>query len=262
MTGNTFGRLFRITTWGESHGKALGVVIDGCPSNISFSEKDIQDELDRRKTGQSKIVSPRKEEDKAQILSGTFEGKTTGTPISIIVFNHDIDSSKYEEIKHLFRPGHADFTYQKKYGFRDYRGSGRSSGRETVGRVAAGALAKKVIAKENIDIIGFTKQVGNIKAEKIDLSEIENNPVRCHDKDKATQMEKLILKTKEQGDSVGGIVEVIIKNVPHGLGEPVFDKLNAELAKAMMSIGAVKGVEIGAGFSIANMNGSQSNDKM
>jgi chorismate synthase len=262
MTGNSFGKLLKITTWGESHGKGVGVVIDGALPNISLSEEDIQKELDRRKPGQSNIVTPRKEDDKAQILSGVFEGKTTGTPISIVIFNKDADSSKYEDIKHLFRPGHADFTYQKKYGFRDYRGSGRSSGRETAGRVAAGVIARKILEKEEIKIIGFTKQVADIKSENFDEKEIENNPVRCADKDKAVEMEKIIIKSKEEGDSVGGIVEVIIKNVPAGIGEPVFDKLDADLAKAMMSIGAVKGVDIGAGFDVVEMKGSESNDEI
>lgn len=260
MTGNDFGKLFRITTWGESHGKALGVVIDGCPSNIPLAEEDIQKELDKRKPGQNKITSQRKEQDKIEILSGVFDGKTTGTPISLIIFNKDIDSSKYEKIKHLFRPGHADFTYEKKYGIRDYKGGGRSSGRETVARVAAGAIAKKILERENIEVIVHTKQIADVKAENFDKDEIENNLVKCADKLKSREMEKAILKVQQEGDSLGGIVEIIIKNAPPGLGEPVFDKLDADLAKALMSIGAVKGVEIGAGFKAAEMKGSECND--
>ncbi len=261
---STFGTIFRVTTWGESHGKAVGVVIDGCPANIELSEKDIQKELDRRKPGQSKVTTPRKEDDKAIIMSGIFEGKTTGTPIAIMVMNEDIDSSKYEKIKELYRPGHADYTYDKKYGIRDWRGGGRSSAREHIGRVAAGAIAKKILEMKGIKITGYTKQVGSIriKDEEIDLSQIEKNPVRAANKKKADEMEKLILKTKEQGDSTGGVVEVIAKGVPPGLGEPVFDKLSADIAKAVMSIGAVKGIEIGDGFKAAEMKGSEENDEI
>ena len=259
---STLGKLFRITTWGESHGKAVGVVIDGCPPNIGISEQDIQKELDRRKPGQSSVTTPRKESDRAEIMSGVFEGKTTGAPISIMVMNEDIDSSKYEKLKELYRPGHADFTYEKKYGIRDWRGGGRSSAREQVGRVAAAAVARKILARDGISIVGFTRQVGKIRIEdrEINFDEIEKNPVRAANSKKAKAMEKLILKLKADGDSIGGIVEVITKNVPAGLGEPTFDKLSADIAKAVMSIGAVKGIEIGDGFKVAEMKGSESND--
>ncbi len=261
---NSFGTIFRITTWGESHGKAVGVVIDGCPPNLIISEEDIQKELDRRKPGQSKLTTPRKEQDKAMIMSGIFEGKTTGTPIAIMVVNEDIDSSKYEKIKELYRPGHADYTYNKKYGIRDWRGGGRSSAREHIGRVAAAAIAKKLLQKKGITITGYTKQAGNITIEdkEVEFAEIEKNPVRAAHRKKAEEMEKLILKTKQQGDSIGGIVEVIAKGVPAGLGEPVFDKLSADIAKAVMSIGAVKGIEIGDGFKVAEMKGSEANDEI
>ena len=262
MTGNSFGKMFRITTWGESHGPAVGVVIDGCPSNIELSEKDIQKELARRKPGQSNITSTRTEEDKVEILSGVFEGKTTGTPISLLIKNKDADSSSYEKIKNVFRPGHADFTYAQKYGIRDYRGGGRSSGRETAARVAAGAVAKKLLKIKKISIFAYTKQIGKIIAKNIDLNEIEHNLIRCADKKAAALMEKEITKAKQDGDSLGSIVEIIVKNCPAGLGDPVFDKLNAELAKALLSIGAVKGIEFGNGFNVVNLKGSQNNDQM
>lgn len=257
---SSIGKKFRIMTFGESHGKAVGVVIDGIKPGLKISEKNIQKELDKRKPGQSKVSTQRKEEDKIHILSGIFNGKTTGTPICLVVFNKDADSSKYEKIKKLFRPGHADFTYLKKYGIRDYRGGGRASGRETIGRVAAGAIAKKLLLKKKIKIIAYTKEVAGIKTNKINYSEIEKNSVRCPDKKAAKQMEKAILKAKSQGDSVGGIVEVIVTNIPTGLGDPVFDKLSANIAKALMSIPAVKGIEIGAGFRVAEMKGSECND--
>lgn len=259
---STFGKMFRITTWGESHGKAVGVVIDGCPPNLEISEKDIQKELDRRKPGQSAVTTPRNEADKAIIMSGIFEDRTTGAPISIMVMNEDIDSSKYEAFKELYRPGHADYTYEKKYGIRDWRGGGRSSAREHVGRVAAAAIARKILAKEGIKIFGFTRQVGRIRIEdsEIDYNETERNPVRAANRKKAEKMEKLILSAKAEGDSLGGIVEVVAKGVPAGLGEPTFDKLSADLAKAVMSIGAVKGIEIGDGFKLVEMKGSEAND--
>ncbi|MBI3052276.1 chorismate synthase [Candidatus Woesearchaeota archaeon] len=259
---STFGRMFRISTWGESHGKGVGVVIDGCPPNLEVSEEDIQKDLDRRRPGQSAVTTPRKEADKAIIMSGVFEGRTTGAPISIMVMNEDIDSAKYEKFRELYRPGHADYTYEKKYGIRDWRGGGRSSAREQVGRVAAAAIAKKVLEKEGISVIGFTRQVGRIRLEdsEIDYSETEKNPVRAAHRKKALEMEKLILAAKAEGDSVGGIVEVVAKGVPAGLGEPTFDKLSADLAKAVMSIGAVKGIEIGDGFRLAEMKGSEAND--
>jgi len=260
MGGNSFGTLFKITTWGESHGEALGVVIDGCPPRVELSNEDIQKELDRRKPGRGKGSSPRKERDRVEILSGIFEGKTTGTPISLLIRNEDVDSGPYEEWKEVFRPGQADFTYQAKYGIRDYRGGGRASARETVGRVAAGAVAKKVLEKEKIEIIGYTLELGGIRAEKIDYSEIQRNALRCPNKNAAMAMEKKIEEIKVQGDSLGGVVEILVRGCPPGLGEPVFDKLEADLAKALMSIGAVRGVEVGAGFKVARMLGSQCND--
>jgi chorismate synthase len=262
MGGNSFGTLFRITTWGESHGEALGVVIDGCPPRIDLSNEDIQKELDRRKPGKGKGSSPRKERDRVEILSGIFEGKTTGTPISLLIRNEDVDSSSYEEWKEVFRPGHADFTYQAKYGIRDYRGGGRASARETIGRVAAGAVAKKILRKEKVEIIAYTLELGGIRAGKIDYKEIERNILRCPDRKAAAAMGMKIEETKARGDTLGGIVEILVRGCPPGLGEPVFDKLEADLAKAVMSIGAVRGVEIGAGFGVTRMLGSQSNDPL
>jgi chorismate synthase len=262
MSGNTFGKIFKITTWGESHGPAIGVVIDGCPPGISLSNNDIQKELDKRKPGQSSITTQRSEDDKAEILSGTLNGKTTGTPISIIIKNKDADSSKYRAIKDLFRPGHADLTFQNKYGIRDYNGGGRSSGRETAARVAAGAIAKKLIASKKVKVIGYAKSIGKITAKNINLANIEKNKIRCPDLTASKEMEKEILKAISQNDSVGGIVEIIIKDCPPGLGDPVFDKLDADIAKALMSIGAVKGIEIGSGFKTTEMFGSENNDQI
>jgi chorismate synthase len=262
MAGNSFGTLFRITTWGESHGEALGVVIDGCPPRIDLSNEDIQKELNQRRPGQGKGSSPRKESDRVEILSGVFEGKTTGTPISLLVRNEDVDSSSYEEWKEVFRPGHADFTYQAKYGIRDYRGGGRASARETIGRVAAGAVAKKILRKEKVEIVAYTLELGGIRAEKIDYKEIERNILRCPDRKAIAAMEMKIEETKARGDTLGGIVEILVQGCPPGLGEPVFDKLEADLAKAVMSIGAVRGVEVGAGFGVARMLGSQCNDPL
>ena len=260
MSGSSFGKLFKITTWGESHGRGLGVVIEGCPAGLPIKESEIQLELNRRRTGQSKVTTTRKEGDQIQIMSGVFKGKTTGTPISLLVENEDADSSKYELIKDLYRPGHADYTYDIKYGFRDYRGGGRSSARETVGRVAAGAIAKKLLARERIKIIGFTRQVGKHIAKNIDYREIENNIVRCPDNKIAEKMINSIMRARKKGDSLGGVVEVIAQGVPAGLGEPVFDRLDADLAKAVMSMPAVKGVDIGVGFQSAIMTGSECND--
>ncbi|MHC1584662.1 MAG: chorismate synthase [Candidatus Syntropharchaeia archaeon] len=261
---NTFGRIFRVTTWGETHGEAVGVVIDGCPSGLELNEEDIQSELERRRPGQSDVTTSREERDRVKILSGIFEGKTTGTPISMIVENLDVDSKKYERLKNIIRPGHADFTYEKKYGIRDWRGGGRASGRETVGRVAAGAVAKKILSAEGIEVIGHVVEIGGIRAKEMRIEEIrentKKNAVKCADLHAAEKMEELIKKVKEEGDSVGGIVEVIALGVPPGLGDPIFDKLDAELTKALMSIGAVKGVEIGAGFRSARMKGSEMND--
>jgi chorismate synthase len=262
MAGNSLGKIFKITTWGESHGKALGVIIDGCPPMLDLSEDDIQVELNKRMPGKSEITSPRKETDKVEILSGVFEGRTTGAPISLLIKNVDVDSSKYEKIKDIFRPGHADYTYFAKYGIRDHRGGGRSSGRETVGRVAAGAVAKKILRIRGMNITGYTKQVGDITASVTDLNEIDKNDVRCPDKSAAKRMIEKIKEVRKDGDSIGGIVEVIASGVPAGIGEPVFDKLNADIAKALMSIGAVKGVEFGAGFKSALLLGSQNNDEI
>lgn len=264
MAGNTFGKNFRVTTWGESHGEALGVVIDGCPAGLVISEKEIQEEVNRRKPlSESKVSTSRMERDKIRILSGIFEGKTLGTPISILVENENSKSSDYEAIKDTYRPGHADYTYDLKYGFRDYRGGGRSSGRETVSRVIAGAIAKKLLKNlYGTEIFGHTTQIGNIKANKFDKKYIEKSPVRCADKSASEKMLKLIENLRAHGDSIGAIVEIIIKNPPKGLGKPVFDKLNAELGKAMLSIGAVKGVEFGSGFKSAEMKGSENNDQM
>jgi chorismate synthase len=262
MGGNSFGTLFRVTTWGESHGKALGVIIDGCPPRIELSEEDIQREMEKRRPGQYAGSSPRKEKDRVEILSGIFEGKTTGTPISIIIWNEDVDSTSYDEIRNIFRPGHADFTYQAKYGIRDHRGGGRASARETVGRVAGGAVAKKILKKEKVEITAYTVELGGIQIEKINFEEIERNILRCPDRKAAAAMEKKIEETKKRGDTLGGIVEILVRGCPSGLGEPLFDKLEADLAKALMSIGSVRGVEIGAGFGVARMRGSQCNDPL
>ena len=261
MPGNTFGKIFKVTTWGESHGVALGVIIDGCPANLEINKEEIQKELNRRRPGQDNLSSPRKELDQVEILSGIFNGKTTGTPISCIIFNKDIDSSKYENLKDLMRPGHADYTYLLKYGIRDWRGGGRASGRETVGRVIAGAIAKKILLKKEIKIIGYTKELGGLKVKNIDLKIVEKNPIRCPDKEMVESFKNLIKNTKEKGDSIGGIVELIATGVPPGLGEPVFDKLSADIAKALMSIGSVKGIEIGSGFQASRMKGSENNDE-
>ncbi len=258
---NTFGTLFKITTWGESHGKAIGVVLDGCPAGLELSEEDVQKELDKRAPGQSEVMSPRKEADKVDILSGIFEGKTTGMPISMLIYNKDVDSSKYEKIKYLLRPGHADFTYQIKYKHRDYRGGGRSSARETAARVAAGEKKKKLLKKYGIEIIAYVKEIAGIKANKINYKEIYKNNIRCPDKNAAKKMEQAILKAKNEGDSVGGVCEIVALNVPAGLGKPIYNKLEADLGSAILGINAVKGVEFGAGFELAKMKGSQSNDE-
>ncbi len=246
MYSNSYGECFRITTFGESHGAAVGVIIDGCPSGLELNNDDIQKELDRRKPGQSKVSTLRKEDDMVEILSGVFEGKTTGTPIALIVKNMSQRSQDYNEIKDLFRPGHADFTYFKKFGIRDYRGGGRASAREIKG----------------IDIFGFIVQIENVKAENFDKEFIEQNPVRTADRQAYPLMEEAILKAKKELDSVGGVVELCIKNIPAGIGEPVFDRLNARLAYAIMSIPAVKGVEFGAGFKAASMRGNENNDEI
>ena len=265
MAGNSFGQLFRITTAGESHGPANVVIIDGMPSGIKLSEKDIQPDLDRRKPGQSKITTQRKEADTAEILSGVFEGKTTGTSIAILIRNKDQRTSDYKEIKNKYRPGHADYTFDAKYGFRDYRGGGRSSARETVARVAAAGVAKKLLSVQKIKIIGYVKQVGDVKAtiknpEKITLKQVESNIVRCPDKTAAQKMIQLIEKTRKEKASIGGIAEIVAAHVPAGWGEPVFDKLRANLGKALLSLPAVLGVEFGAGFEVATSRGSENND--
>jgi len=260
MSGNSIGVIFRVTTWGESHGKALGVVVDGCPPNIALTESDIQKDLKRRKPGQLKSASPRREKDLVEILSGTFEGRTTGTPISLIIKNRDVDSSAYEELRDIFRPGHGDVTYYRKYGIRDHRGGGRASARETVARVAAGTIAKKVLSCEDIEAIAYTKELGGITAERISLEDIHRNNLQCPDPKAAQAMEKKLEEARKNGNSLGGIVEILINGCPVGLGEPVFDKIDADLAKALMSIGTIKGVEIGAGFGVARMTGFECND--
>ncbi|EKD78910.1 MAG: hypothetical protein ACD_41C00227G0004 [uncultured bacterium] len=258
MPGNTFGQLFRVTTWGESHGVAIGGVIDGCPAGIKLSTADIQPELDRRRPGQSLITSARKEDDKVEILSGVFEGKTTGTPISLIIYNKDQRPKDYDKLKNYYRPGHADEVYDLKYGFRDYRGGGRSSARETAVRVAAAAIAKKILPKKT-QVVAYTKQIQDIIVDKPNLAVIEKNPVRAADLKKAKLMVEVIKAASRSGNSVGGVIEVLVKGCPVGLGEPVFDKLKADLAKAMLSINAVVGFEYGAGFEVAHLYGSQQN---
>lgn len=264
MSGNTFGRLFKITTYGESHGKGIGVVIDGCPPNIPITEEEIAVELDRRKPGQSSIVTQRKESDTPYIMSGVFEGKTTGMPVHIFIPNEDQRSKDYSHISDKYRPSHADYTYQVKYGFRDYRGGGRSSARETAARVAAGALAKKILSLQGVSIHAFVTQVGNIvlpeEAYPVDYSLIESNIVRCPHTKTASAMEELIKSVRKDGDTIGGVISCIIEGCPAGLGEPVFDRLHADLGKAMLSINAVKGFEYGEGFKAATMRGSEHND--
>ena len=266
MAGNIFGELFRISTFGESHGGGVGVVIDGCPSGLEINESDIQKELDLRKPGQSKITSQRDEQDTIRIYSGVFEGKTTGTPIMMMAFNKDARPEDYLDLKGLYRPSHADYTYKKKYGIRDWRGSGRASARETLARVAAGAVAKKYLAQKlNIQIYSFVEQIGDIKTdidfESVTKEKIESNIIHCPDEKIAKLMIKKIEDVQKLGDSIGGVIRGVIKNVPVGLGEPVFDKISADLAKAMLSINAVKGFEIGSGFEGAKLLGSQNNDE-
>lgn len=261
---NRFGSIFSFTSWGESHGKAIGVVIDGCPSEINLNENDIQKYLNKRRPGQSKFTTQRQEKDEIEILSGVFEGKTTGTPISLIIKNQDQKSDDYSEIKNKFRPSHADYTYFEKYGIRDYRGGGRSSARETAMRVSAGAVARKILDQHNIKIIGYLTQIGNqkINYNNFDEKEIENNDFFCPDSKAVENFTNHILDIRKSGDSVGAIIEVVAKNVPVGLGEPIYDKLDARLASAMMSINAVKAVEIGIGIDCANKKGSELSDEM
>ena len=263
MSGNTIGKLFTVTTFGESHGVALGCIIDGCPPNMTLSEADIQHDLNRRKPGTSRHTTQRREADEVKILSGVFEGKTTGTPIGLLIENTDQRSKDYSKISQAFRPGHADFTYQQKYGFRDYRGGGRSSARETAMRVAAGAIAKKYLKEvANIEIRGYLSQLGPIKIEKVDWDVIETNPFFCPDESKVSQMETYMDALRKEGESIGARIEVVATNVPAGLGEPIFDRLDAELAYALMSINAVKGVEIGDGFACIEAKGTQFRDEM
>lgn len=261
---NNFGKIFKITTYGESHGVGIGVIIDGCPAGIEVDENLIRTEMQRRKPGQSKITTQRKEEDEVEILSGVFEGKTTGTPIALSIRNQDQKSKDYSHIKDSYRPSHADFTYDKKYGVRDYRGGGRSSARETAARVAAGAIAKMLLAHYNIKVQAYVSQVGNLKLEKhysqMDLAVAEENIVRCPDPETAEKMISLIDETRKNRDTIGGIVSCLIENTPVGLGEPVFDKLHAVLGQAMLSINAVKGFEYGSGFEGVKMYGSEHND--
>ena len=260
MSGSIFGSVFKVSTFGESHGPAIGCIIDGCPPNIELTHEDIQQELDRRRPGQSSVTTPRKESDTVEILSGVFEDRTTGAPIALLIRNADQRSKDYSNIKDLFRPGHADMTFHEKYGIRDYRGGGRSSGRETACRVAAGAVAKKVLAQFGISFIAHTDQVGHIKAAAFDKAEIEKNPVRCADKDAAIEMVQLIETLANEGDSIGGAVSLFIEGLPVGLGDPVFDKFDAVLSHALMSIGTIKGIEFGEGFGAITMKGSDHND--
>jgi chorismate synthase len=258
--GSAFGKIFRLTTWGESHGPALGVVVEGCPAGIPLAVEDIQLQLDRRRVGQSKVTTPRGEKDRAEVLSGVFEGTTTGAPISLITYNADADSSKYDNLRDVFRPGHADYTYWAKYGHRDHRGGGRSSARETWGRVAAGAIARKILDSVGCEVFGFAREIGGIAMDSFDRDEIERNIVRCPDPIAAEQMVTAILAAKDAKNSLGGVVEVRAVNVPVGLGEPTFDKLDALIGMAMLSIPATKGVEIGEGFAAARSTGVDNND--
>ncbi|MBM5782777.1 MAG: chorismate synthase [Pelagibacterales bacterium] len=261
---NKFGEIFSFTTWGESHGEAIGCVVDGCPSLLELSENDIQQYLDKRRPGQSKFTTQRQEKDQVKILSGVFEGKTTGTPISLVIYNEDQKSGDYGDIKDKFRPSHADYTYFKKYGIRDYRGGGRSSARETAMRVAAGAVARKVLEKENIKITGYLSQIGDKKIDysQIDFNEIDKNDFFCPDKVAAKNFEDYLLEIRKAGDSVGAIIELVVQNMPVGLGEPIYNKLDAKIASALMGINAVKGVEIGDGMMAATKKGSELADEM
>jgi chorismate synthase len=263
MSGNTFGLLFTVTTFGESHGPALGCVVDGCPPGLELTEDDIQRDVERRRSGTSRYTSQRREPDQVRILSGVFEGRTTGTPIGLVVENADQRSYDYDKIKDRFRPGHADYTYQQKYGFRDYRGGGRSSARETVMRVAAGAIARKFLAERlGVRIQGYLAQVGAIRLACVDPAAIDQNPFFCADPDRVPELEAMIDQLRREGDSVGARVTVVAKGVPPGLGEPVFDRLDADLAHAMMSINAVKAVEVGDGFAVVEQRGSEHRDEL
>ncbi|WP_456296915.1 chorismate synthase [Vibrio sp. AK197] len=263
MAGNSIGQHFRVTTFGESHGIALGCIVDGCPPGLEISESDLQTDLDRRRPGTSRYTTQRREPDEVKILSGVFEGKTTGTSIGLLIENTDQRSKDYSEIKDKFRPGHADYTYHQKYGIRDYRGGGRSSARETAMRVAAGAIAKKYLKQEfGIEIRAYLSQMGDVTIDKVDWDEIENNAFFCPDVDKVEQFDQLIRDLKKQGDSIGAKIQVVATQVPVGLGEPVFDRLDADIAHALMSINAVKGVEIGDGFDVVQQKGSEHRDTL
>ena len=263
MSGNSFGNSFVVTTFGESHGVALGCVVDGCPPGLEISEEDIQKELDKRKPGSSKYTTQRKENDEVEILSGVFEGVTTGTPIGLLIRNKDQKSKDYDELKNVFRPSHADYVYSKKYGIRDHRGGGRSSARETAMRVAAGVIAKKYLSEKlNINITGYLSQIGSIKVSNIDFEQINQNPFFCPDSGILHDIENLIDELRAAGDSVGAKIDISVSNMPVGIGEPVFDKLEADLAKGLMSINAVKGFEIGKGFGLISSKGSESRDEM
>ncbi len=263
MPGNSHGKLFKVTTYGESHGEAIGCIIDGCPPNLKIDVENIQKDLDRRKPGKTRHTSQRRESDTIKILSGVFEGKSTGTPISLIIYNEDARSKDYSDIKDLYRPGHADITYDKKYGTRDYKGGGRSSARETATRVAAGAIAKLYLKENfNLDIQGFVAQLGPIKADKINYKDIENNPFFFPNKNKVQELEDYMDALRKEGNSIGARINVVAKNVPTGLGEPVFDRIDADIAKAMMSINAVKAIEIGAGFLSVTQKGTDHRDEI
>ncbi len=260
MSGSSFGTLFRVSTFGESHGPAVGVILDGCPAGLPLSVEEVQRDLDRRRVGQSRMSSARQEGDRVRILSGLFEGETTGTPIMMMVENENARPGDYEAIKNLYRPGHADWTWDAKFGRRDWRGGGRASARETIGRVAAGAVARKLLGTIGVSVIGYTLQLMHLRAQVLDENEIERNPMRCPDPQVAVEMVAMVERARRELDSLGGIVELRARGVPPGLGEPVFDKLDADLAKALMSIPAVKGFEIGDGFAVATSRGSENND--
>lgn len=262
MSGNSIGKLFTVTTFGESHGLALGCIVDGCPPGVPLTEADLQGDLDRRKPGTSRHTTQRREADSVKILSGVFEGKTTGTSIGLLIENTDQRSKDYSEIANTFRPAHADYTYQQKYGVRDYRGGGRSSARETAMRVAAGAIAKKYLATKGVEIKGYLSQLGPIKIDKVDYSIVNDNPFFCPDADKIDEMEAFMDNLRKSGDSIGAKITVVASGVPVGLGEPIFDRLDAELAHSLMSINAVKGVEIGDGFDVVHLRGTEHRDEM
>lgn len=263
MSGNSIGKLFTVTSFGESHGLALGCIVDGCPPGLALSEQDLQHDLDRRKPGQSRFTTQRKEADAVKILSGVFEGKTTGTPIGLMIENTDQKSKDYSNIKHIFRPAHADYTYQQKYGLRDYRGGGRSSARETAMRVAAGAIAKKYLAQHfGMQVRAYLSQLGPIKAEQFDWDQVEQNAFFCPDAGKVAEMESYMAALNKEGNSIGAKISVVASGVPVGLGEPVFDRLDADIAHALMSINAVKGVEIGAGFDSVSQKGTEHRDEL